>query len=153
MSKYYAGIGSRQTPLAIQAKMTEVSRLLHKRGYTLSSGGAKGADTAFEVGTDRKRIFYARHGNNKACQDLAEKFHPNWKACNAYARALHGRNMKILLGGDLKTPVAFVLCWTKDGKATGGTGQALRAAEHYQIPVINMFNDSWETQLQQEISK
>lgn len=44
----YAGIGSRETPLSMLKTMTKVADMLAKKGYTLNSGGAIGADVAFE---------------------------------------------------------------------------------------------------------
>ena len=49
------------------------------------------------------------------------------------------KELKELKGDDLKTPSDFVICWTKDGKDTGGTGQAMRIATYYWIPVYNLF--------------
>ena len=43
--------------------------------------------------------------------------------------AIHGPLVKASL---------FVLCWTPYGAAAGGTGQALRIAEHHHIPVFNL---------------
>ena len=46
-----------------------------------------------------------------------------------------------------------MLCWTPDGAETetgyntGGTGQAIRLAIQQGIPVINMFNTTWEKDL------
>lgn len=46
--------------------------------------------------------------------------------------------------GHLDDPAAFVLCWTPDGSLdgtgsdTGGTGQALRIAAAYDVPVFNL---------------
>ncbi len=137
-SIFYAGVGSRETPNDILEMMTLTAKALHDKGYTLRSGGAIGADTAFERGTDRKEIFLATHATKEAISE-ASRFHPAWDRCTSYARQLHGRNMMILLGADLLAPVRFVLCWTKNGGATGGTGQAIRAANHYRIPVFNLF--------------
>jgi hypothetical protein len=47
--------------------------------------------------------------------------------------------MMIVLGWDLSAPVDFIVCWTKDGKASGGTGQALRLAEDRGIVIENLF--------------
>lgn len=52
MTKYYAGIGSRETPHHILLDMVRMSIILHSLGYTLRSGGANGADSAFEMGAD-----------------------------------------------------------------------------------------------------
>jgi hypothetical protein len=41
----------------------------------------------------------------------------------------------------------MVVCWTKDGKSSGGTGQALRIAEYYSIPIFNLKNDGAIEQL------
>jgi|ERR1700723_3173828 len=44
----YSGIGSRQRPEDVLERMGEISWLLGSLGYTLRSGGADGADSAFE---------------------------------------------------------------------------------------------------------
>ena len=49
---YYAGVGSRETPLDVLKTMWKIGNYLATKGYTLRSGGAKGADTAFENGCD-----------------------------------------------------------------------------------------------------
>jgi hypothetical protein len=51
----YTGVGSRSTPPEVQTKMTAIAARLQKAGYTLRSGAATGADSAFERGvTDPK---------------------------------------------------------------------------------------------------
>ena len=39
-------------------------------------------------------------------------------------------------------PSNFVVCYTPDGKASGGTGQAIRIAEYYNIPIYNLFYEN-----------
>lgn len=46
----YTGIGSRETPEDIQWVMKRIGYGMAKRGHTLRSGRAKGADRAFETG-------------------------------------------------------------------------------------------------------
>jgi len=41
---YYAGIGSRTTPVEIQHLMYQIAKSLARQGYTLRSGAASGAD-------------------------------------------------------------------------------------------------------------
>lgn len=48
--KVYTGVGSRSTPKKIYEMMVEVAYKLSGQGYTLRSGAAEGADTAFEIG-------------------------------------------------------------------------------------------------------
>lgn len=75
---------------------------------------------------------------------LAARFHPNWQYLKQGARKLHARNCHQIFGADLVTPCDLVVCWTPDGstdgegKKCGGTGQALRIAAAYNIPVINL---------------
>lgn len=136
--KFYAGIGSRSTPPDVLALMTRVAQLLAAQGWTLRSGGAEGADTAFERGAGgAAEIFRPKHAN-RAAFELAERFHPAWDRCGTYARALHARNGFQVLGRDLASPSRFVLCWTPGASGSGGTGQAIRIANAYGIPVFDL---------------
>lgn len=47
---FYTGIGARQTPPAMLATITAIASRLATLGWTCRTGGADGADTAFEVG-------------------------------------------------------------------------------------------------------
>ena len=49
---HYAGIGNRKTPQACLEFMTKIGRVCAKKSLTLRSGGAVGADQAFERGCD-----------------------------------------------------------------------------------------------------
>lgn len=48
--KYYSGVDSRKTPPNILDLMTKVAQKLAGQGWVLPSGGADGADSAFETG-------------------------------------------------------------------------------------------------------
>lgn len=137
--KTYAGIGSRETPPDILLLMHQLSSKLESIGYTLRSGGAIGADSAFEQGITNKEIFIANDATPESIE-MASKYHPAWNKCSSWAKKLHGRNCMILLGKDLNDPVKFVICWTNDGKATGGTGLSIRIANDLNIPIFNLFD-------------
>ena len=137
MMKFYAGIGSRETPNDVLGKMTDIAWDLNELGWGLRSGRALGADHAFEIGSTKRELFVANDATAAAIE-MASRFHPNWAACNSYARLLHGRNSMIILGANLDSPVKFVICWTKNGKASGGTGLGIRIAEFYKIPIFNL---------------
>jgi hypothetical protein len=132
--------------------MTQVASFLERQGYVLHSGGAEGADTAFEKGVscpDMKKIFLPWKGFNgnpsplyfisKAAVDLAEQHHAYWHAISPAAKKLMARNVHQVLGEDLDTPVDMVICYTPNGKAEGGTGLAMRIAQHRNIPIINLY--------------
>jgi hypothetical protein len=137
---YYAGIGSRTSPNPICGIMTEIAKILNSRGYTLRSGGAEGADTAFKNGAgDNWEIFRPKDATPLAIE-LASHFHPAWHNCKEYVRKLHGRNSQIILGRELDKPVEFTMLWTPGGKTIGGSGMGIRMSKHYDIPVKNLYN-------------
>ena len=146
----YAGIGARATPPEILTEMRKLARSLSKFGFTLRSGGAAGADSAFEQGSASSEIFLPwyrfnghfspNHQPSQAARDLASTAHVDWESCTEPTKNLHGRNAEILFGRDLKTPVAFVICWTEEAKDIGGTGLAIRLARKQNIPVFNLAN-------------
>lgn len=145
----YAGIGSRETPNNILGLMTRIASELEKKGYILNSGGAKGADSAFEKGVRdfrNKRIFLADDADDETIA-IAKEIHPAPERLGYYALKLMARNTYQVFGRNLDEPVDFVLCWTKDGKEghggerpCGGTGQAVEMASLKGIPVINLHN-------------
>ena len=180
--KFYTGIGSRETPQKILEVMTQLGLELAANNWTLRSGGAEGADTAFESGCNeaasemcfnanpnsgidcgicpltkcgfaKKEIYIpwpGFQGRRYGCiypvdeegwveaMNLAERFHPAWNRCSQGARKLHARNGFQVLGLDLKTPSKFIVCWTPGGKGGGGTGQAIRIARSWSIPIYDL---------------
>lgn len=157
--KYYAGIGSRETPEDICILMGEIASYLEERGWILRSGGADGADLAFENGVKDKSnsvIFLPWKGFNKSesrfyldniweevldrAKAVAEQFHPRWNRLSRSAKLLMTRNSLQIFGSfDPEARTKFIVCWTKDGKASGGTGQALRIADAQHIPILNLY--------------
>jgi hypothetical protein len=158
----YTGIGSRSTPPPTLALIRAFAEFLAVRGWVVRSGAAPGADEAFEAGARAAHgvvrpylPWFRFQGVSDAALDapsaaavaLAERFHPAWDRCGRGARLLHGRNCHQVLGDDLDSPSCFVSCWTPDGSVdgsgrhVGGTGQALRIASSFGVPVINLARD------------
>ena len=123
----YAGVGSRATPREVLAGISDVAQVLGDAGFALSTGGADGADKAFESGALRTDAPVTVHtpwpGYNgyRPGRDpesdidvihpraddavrglsflhLARKHHPAWDRCRRGARALFLRNVSILAG-------------------------------------------------------
>ena len=143
----YSGVGSRKTPLKILEMMYLFAFKAAKQGHILRSGGALGADLAFENGVLEARIwnvyqkFTTESGNQtqkKWWMDYTARLHPAWDKCGEYARKLHARNVPIVLGENLNQPSDFIVCWTPNAAVTGGTGQTIRIAEYNQIEVLNL---------------
>jgi hypothetical protein len=168
--KVYTGVGSRKTPVEIQDMMTRVAEDLGDDGWLLRSGGAGGADRAFEMGSDNvygpKEIYlpwegfsFCRRNHTKPCQhlftigvnanwtaeatEIAKKLHPNWNALTVGGAACHIRNVMQVLGATLDKPADVVICWTPRGRTEGGTATAIKLALEREIPVINLGGNYW----------
>jgi len=157
----YAGIGNRDIeyvtePVSGQpvcTVMTWIAGELERLGYILNSGGAKGADFAFEAGVKNaahKRIFRASDATDET-RAIAQELHPARSRLSGYALDLFARNTYQVFGRNLDTVVDFVLCYTRDGceshetrsRDTGGTGQAIEMATRKGSAVFNMKNPDW----------
>lgn len=156
---YYAGIGSRKTPPELVELMENLGTYLARKGHILRSGRAEGTDQAFERGCDivggLKEIYLPWRGFqgsdschyslSKTAEDIAQKYHPNWDALSPAGKKLVTRDIYQVLGPEPFTQKTdFVVCYTPFGKVTGGTGQALRIAAAYSIPVFNMGDYEYE---------
>lgn len=161
----YAGIGSRKTPEHMLNAMSQIGEWLSPR-WGLRTGFADGADKAFAYGCETASGLMLNYlpwrGYNGApvdderfitlpatgaCVDLTAAFHPAWDKCSDAAKLLHIRNTYIVFGSDLMKPVDMVVCWTADGKDSGGTGQAIRLASYRSIPVFNLYFESHQDAL------
>lgn len=144
--KFYTGIGARKTPSEILAIMTAFAKKMSEKNFILRSGGAEGADQAFEKGAGKLKEIYLSKDATKESKALAKKFHPAWNVCDDFTKNLHGRSSFQVLGKDLNTPSNFVVCWTPDGCishdersiSTGGTGTAISIASDSLVPVFNL---------------
>lgn len=47
--------------------------------------------------------------------DPAASYHPHWRKLSHKARLLIARNGTQILGPDLTSPVALIVCWTEGG--------------------------------------
>lgn len=153
----FAGIGSRDTPHAVLDLMKDAGALLAHDGWTLRSGGALGADTAFELGVvsapdhPRPEIYYAnalaleKSGNPNGAfatrvvhERMVRIFHPAPDKLRGNGFHLMARNGCQIFGPDFTQPSSCVICWTVGGQGKGGTGQAIRMATATGIPVIDL---------------
>lgn len=79
---------------------------------------------------------------------ITAPFHPNWNRLKDSHKKMMSRNAMQALSESLNRPVKFVMCETPDAANTaamtsgntGGTGQAIRIADHYGVKVYNTKN-------------
>lgn len=131
--KFYTGIGSRETPIEILDEMKYLASKLSEKYFILRSGGAKGADSAFESGSlpILKNIYYATppkydsevHDgivSSHVCDfntamNIASKYHPYWYSLKYYSKLLMARNVFQVLGHTMNIPSELVIAWTPNG--------------------------------------
>lgn len=160
-ARIYAGIGSRQTPPDVLEVMRSLAGRMEQQGWKLRSGGARGADAAFESGVvapANRAIFLPGRSFNgrvagpggyydstqlpgwqRALETVA-RYHPAPDRLSPFARSLMARNAMQVMGPSLDRPADLVVAWTPGGAITGGTGQALRMAQDLGIEVRNLGN-------------
>ena len=160
---FYTGIGSRNTPDDILLLMEDIGQELAGTGFVLRSGGADGADSAFERGCDevngKKEIYLPWKGFNDNesslhtispdAYEIAKGIYgARWQNLSEAIRKLMTRNLYQVAGTTLDIVSTLVVCWTPDGcttkksrtKYTGGTGQAIAYADTMSVPVFNLKN-------------
>lgn len=170
VSPCYTGVGSRETPAEVVALMQELGALLASAGYTLRSGGADGADLAFEHGARRVSgasleiyLPYKGFNNNPSmlydiseeAYQLASTVHPVWHQLGYKSKQFHARNCYQVLGLTLDSPSEFLIAWTADGceseasrnKNTGGTATAIALAERHRVPIFNLAREDSRARL------
>lgn len=174
MKGFYAGIGSRETPDDILALMERIGAKLSEQQWMLRTGAAPGADQAFLRGAvsqhrgnavaflpwdSFEEEFIEKYGIDTLTQpaawtyEIAREHHPAWDRLSEAEKKLHARNVHQILGLMTWSKISsFVVCWTKDGKHSGGTGQALRIATHYEVPIFNLQREQDRERLEAFIS-
>lgn len=153
----FAGIGSRKTPENVLNVFTDLATSLASIGIVLRSGGADGADKAFETGCDKmlgpkeiylpwknfngstSNLYLDNLPNSKQAEDIAKIFHTHLYNCSDAVKKLMTRNTFQVLGPDLneETYSDFIICYTEKGLAGGETGQALRIAADKNIAIFD----------------
>lgn len=158
----YAGIGSRETPRAVLAVMTETAKGLAERDWILRSGNAVGADLAFENGAPipllesylpwpkdemPHGITHTTPQHTRLMQTvyvnpIGERWRPGMLGRSA--TQLMTRNGNQIFGTDFSEPTDVVICYTPGGEEKGGTRQAIALANLIGIPVLNLGKPEWE---------
>lgn len=153
MIKILTGVGSRETPPDVLVRMGKIAKSFSSKGFVLRSGGAKGADQAFENNwKGGSEIFLPWNGYEgrwvkngyivpaltQAHYELAERCHPAWDRCTDGAKKMHCRNTCQVMGEHLDSPTGLLVCWTREGKYVGGTAVAMRIAAMNGIPIYNL---------------
>ncbi len=168
MKKYYAGIGSRKLPEAAEKLCIEYAYKLGVLGYVLRSGGADGADDAFETtciyNGSEADIFLPRAGFNGITDERVAAVNyilpdsdqmitsrqimketgiiPWWDRMDQSSKEFHSRNVNQVMGRyDSDEPVVDLVVYYaphENGQPKGGTRTAVMLAKTLDKPVFNL---------------
>lgn len=163
--KAYAGTGNRETPPDVLTRMKSLAKLLDQFGYTLRVGGMDGPEEAFEAGVEKAELHLPwRDFNNRQSKSyfnsdeiktIAKMFHPTFDGLKPAIQAFLCKNVRMVLGKDLKSPARFIVCWSEDGaetssertNKTGSIGHVISLAAAMKIPVFNLGKPDAESRL------
>lgn len=166
--KAYACTGNREAPPDVLNRLKELARDLEEFGYTLRVGGMDGPEDSakqmvkdveyhvpFLPWKDFDKYSVKSYFNTKEIQCLAKMFHPTYDGLKPAIQAFLSKNVRVLLGKDLKSPVRFVVGWSEDGAElsnertarTGTFGHVVSIAAAMKIPVFNFGKPDAELRL------
>ncbi|AGY56608.1 hypothetical protein [Gloeobacter kilaueensis] len=167
---YYTGAGATHAPPDICALVVLTAQHLASTGMILRTGVDKGADAAFAAGAGERREIYAPHtgaggykdgiviGDAEVIQQavaVAVGLHPDWRSYNDFSRRAHLRRVFQMLGKDLRTPSAFLICWapTEDGVVEGSVRTAVALAHERAIPAYNLHELTTRTRFRERLEE
>lgn len=168
--KAYTGIGSRTTPVWCRFAMEDIASKMADKGYTLRSGSAQGADSAFEIGCDRVcgagDIYIPWKGFGTGKENMFKFYHvlsnakfeeardvylstgiiKNFDDMKQSVQKLHARNYLQVVGHGMKDRLSKVCIffaevdWVTE-EPTGGTRSAVLLSKHFGVPTYNLKDD------------
>lgn len=147
-------------PDDLNVVMEKVSNLLNNNGYTVRLGGNKGLEEIPEQKFTRKELHLPWRGfnekeskstfNAKEAYVLAKQCSPVYDKLPDVVKAFLARNVRLILGRQLNSPLLFLITWSKDGCEaaknrsikTGNVGHVIAMADLMHVPVFNLANEN-----------
>ena len=150
-------IGTRRLSPGWRKLLLEFSRAMSEAGWWVRTGAATGCDQTWAEHMRGPQVslylpwptyekewwqgsgYRIQYRPTKEAEKITARYYPRpWKEVKPGVRLLHARNVHIILGPKCDKPADLVLCYTVDGGVSGGTGQGIRIAEGFGIPVLNV---------------
>ncbi|MGI9211236.1 MAG: hypothetical protein ACR2HF_02085 [Methylococcaceae bacterium] len=163
----YAVAGNKETPSRWLEWGSQMAEKLDAAGFTLrTGGGGLSLEEVFESYASHKELHLPWKGFNQKestfvrthpyATELVKKVQPNFEGLKPSVQAIYARNAAVIYGGDLKSPVRFLITYTEDGvengrdrtSQTGYAGMPIVLAGWLNIPVFNLKNDDAVQRLQ-----
>ena len=161
----YAVTGNKEAPPEIVDRIQNAMRKLEYHGYTSRTGGMEGLDNVIEKTVNRTELVIPWKGfsdkysknyyNTKESLVIARMFHSSFDGLKPAIQAFLAKNVRQILGKDLKSAVMFLICWTEDAVEdakyktvkTGNMGHVISIATARRIPIFNFQNLDAEERL------
>lgn len=159
--------GNETPPPVVLQTLQRLVPELEKRGYVIRSGGMKGMENAVEElsrnielhlpwkGFDGKESKFTY--TSEEAKEFAKRYHPAWDQAKPVVQTFCAKNVRLMLGKDLKSPTQILIIWSEDGveharertAKTGLTGVAVALASELRIPTFNLQRPDAEQRLMQ----
>ncbi len=167
----YVGTGNQNCPPNIIDAIKRISEMLEKEGYTMRCGGMDGCEDFFEKATTKNEIHVPWNGFNDKqskfyftsnhAKEIAGMFQPGYEGLKPAIQTFLAKNVRMIMGKDLKSPALFLITWSEDGAETlqeksiktGNTGHSVAIASALRIPVFNLGKPDAENRLKLYLNK
>jgi len=125
----YAVASNKGIPQSVIQDIVEVAKLLETKGFTVRVGGDNdGLDQAVENAVSRKELILPWKGFNEkespftwsieASHHIAKKFSPIYDTIPDGVKKFLHQNARLVMGDKMRSPIAFLICWSEDGCET-----------------------------------
>ena len=162
--------GNENPPPAVLQALQRIIPELEKRNYVIRSGGMKGMESAVEEMARNLEVHLPWKGfdgkeskftyTSDEAKEFAKRYHPSWDQVKPVVQTFCAKNVRLMLGKDLKSPTQVLIIWSEDGAEhvrertakTGLTGVAVALATDLRIPVFNLQRPDAEQRLMQYLT-
>lgn len=157
----YVGAGMSTAPKEILYLIEDAARMLAAEGIHLRTHGGQGPCEAFVRGAKDPSLYsvfipgtswatlntrnpgvYGPYTEGfidfEHATNYARKFHPSWPGLAGTVQRMMAMVSYQVLGPQLIDPALFVLCWTPNGTGGDTTGQVIRLAQAFNIPIFDL---------------
>jgi len=167
----YVVVFNQDMPEASKSLLEGVVRRLDEAGYTLRMGGNTGPEEDFEKLSKRVELHLPWRGfnqkeskstfNTKNAFEIAKTFSPVYDKFSDPIKAMLARNVRLVLGKELKSPTLLLVTWSADGAEsaaertarTGNVGHVIAMASALRVPVFNLAKANTLERIQQYLSQ
>lgn len=154
--KPFALAFNQDIPESITPVLEAMVNKLNELGYTARLGGNLNLEELIEQKMERKEVhlpwrdFNKKESkltfNTKPSFILAKQFSPVYDRLPDAVKAMLARNVRLILGYNLKSPLLFLITWSRDGvesakhrtAQTGNVGHVIAMADMLRVPIFNI---------------